>query len=272
MNKKDKTIQEHELHAYVDNQLDDERVKAVEKWLKNNPHDAQKVFDWQGQNIAINKYFDDEKYQQIPHQFDVKKLSQQNRRYQFQLAASVMMMLFTGLIGWFSHAYYQSESIQIAENYNFVSPAVSAYKVYSVDIKHPVEISADKEKHLVKWLSNRLGKPLSTPQLSSLGYQLVGGRLLAVKQGPAAQFMFENKAGKRITLFISNNPSLQTASFHFTEEQQVKSFYWVDKNLSYALSGDISRQELLALSHLVYQQLEDPLPVNQLDKKLLKEA
>ena len=84
--------------------------------------------------------------------------------------------------------------------------------------------------------------------------------------------MYENNTGKRITLFISNNDFLQATSFYFAEEKQVKSFYWVDKNLSYALSGDISRQKLLELSHLVYQQLDKSLPVNQPVEKLLKEV
>jgi anti-sigma factor RsiW len=40
------------------------------------------------------------------------------------------------------------------------------------------------------------------PQLSSQGYELVGGRLLPGGDGTAAQFVFHNPAGQRITLYL----------------------------------------------------------------------
>jgi anti-sigma factor RsiW len=35
----------------------------------------------------------------------------------------------------------------------------------------------------------------------------------------------------------------------------VPSFYWVDQGFGYALSGAVSREELMKLAQLVYQQL-----------------
>ena len=50
--------------------------------------------------------------------------------------------------------------------------------VYSPDVRRPVEVTADQEDQLVKWLSKRLGTPVSPPKLGALGYELIGGRLL----------------------------------------------------------------------------------------------
>ena len=270
MIKKTANIPEHELHAYVDNQLDAERIQAVEAWLRAHPEDAEKVAAWKSQNLAISEYFDKDEYNRITRNLDVRALSQQHQYAYFKAAASVLLLLFAGLLGWYSHDYLSTRQIQDNQVYSFVEPAIAAYKVYSVDVKHPVEVTADKEQHLVTWLSKRLGQPLSTPDLSSLGYQLVGGRLLAIDKGPAAQFMFEDKEGKRITLFISNNPAIQTTAFRFKQASGVNSFYWVDKNLSYALSGELPRDELLDISHLIYQQY-DTIPVTpRPDRSLIK--
>ena len=65
--------------------------------------------------------------------------------------------------------------------------------------------AADQEAHLVAWLSKRLGTQLKIPQLSGLGFNLVGGRLLPGDQGPVAQFMYQDAQGQRLTLYVRTN-------------------------------------------------------------------
>ena len=70
--------------------------------------------------------------------------------------------------------------------------AITAYRTYSVEVRHPVEVDAGQEVHLLQWLSKRLGRQLIVPDLTSAGFRLMGGRLLPAEDGPAAQFMYEN--------------------------------------------------------------------------------
>ena len=44
-------------------------------------------------------------------------------------------------------------------------------------------------------------------------------------------------------------------AFQFTREGPVPGFYWTDGGFGYALSGQLSRTDLLALASAVYQQL-----------------
>ena len=44
-------------------------------------------------------------------------------------------------------------------------------------------------------------------------------------------------------------------AFQFTREGPVPGFYWTDGGFGYALSGQLSRPDLLALATAVYQQL-----------------
>ncbi|HTP61002.1 MAG TPA: anti-sigma factor [Burkholderiales bacterium] len=165
------------------------------------------------------------------------------------------------LAGWQLHVRLASVPPQ-AEVPGFVKRAAIAHAVYTPEVRHPVEVGADQEQHLVAWLSKRLGAPLHAPKLDDIGYSLVGGRLLpgegiAGAPAPVAQFMYQNKLGTRITLYVrANASSSQETAFRYAAEGNVKVFYWIDRKLGYALSStDIGTDDLLKIANAVYQQL-----------------
>ncbi|MBO9514329.1 MAG: anti-sigma factor [Variovorax sp.] len=144
----------------------------------------------------------------------------------------------------------------------FVHAAALAYAVYAPEKRHPVEVGAAEQQHLVQWLSKRLDRPLRVPDLSPQGYALVGGRLLPGSEGARAQFMFEGSGGERLTLYIGSlSPAPGAArggetAFRFSDDGPVPSFYWVDRGFGYALTGPLSRDALLGLATAVHRQLE----------------
>jgi anti-sigma factor RsiW len=143
----------------------------------------------------------------------------------------------------------------------FVHAAAVAHAVYAPEKRHPVEVAAAEQQHLVQWLSRRLDRPLKVPDLSAEGYTLVGGRLLPGDQGARAQFMFEDGAGQRITLYLGALDDGAAAAhagesaFSFSAEGPVPSFYWVESGFGYALAGKLPRESLLRLATVVYRQL-----------------
>ena len=85
----------------------------------------------------------------------------------------------------------------------------------------------------------------------------MGGRLLPDQEGlPAAQFMYEDSSGRRLTLYVRKETGLNNTSFRFYERDGFGSFYWIDRPLAYALSGRVSRDELSGIANAVYAQLE----------------
>jgi anti-sigma factor RsiW len=161
-----------------------------------------------------------------------------------------------GIAGWQLNAV-RMDVAQKAEVPGFVRRAAVAHAVYSPEVRHPVEVGADQEEHLVAWLSKRLGAPLRAPHLDDAGYFLVGGRLLPGENGPVAHFMYQSKQGTRFTLYIrASAPGNQETAFRYAAEGNVKVFYWIDRKLGYALSsGDIATDDLLKVANKVYQQL-----------------
>lgn len=135
--------------------------------------------------------------------------------------------------------------------------AARAHAVYVSEVRHPVEVDASQQDHLVKWLSKRLGMDLKVPVLGDEGFELLGGRLLPGPSGPVAHFMYQDAAGKRLTLYVTRRASAEEpAAFRFAREGPVSVFYWIDDDCGYALSGDIDKAALARVATSVYHQLE----------------
>jgi len=172
-------------------------------------------------------------------------------------AGWVILGLCAGTIaGWQLHASRPASAPQ-AEVPGFVKRAAVAHATYSPEVRHPVEVGADQEQHLVAWLSKRLGAPVRAPKLEAVGYSLVGGRLLPGDNGPVAHFMYQTAQGRRITLYVRTEAAEnRETAFRFAAEGNVKVFYWIDRKLGYALSSaDLSRDDLLSVADAVYRQL-----------------
>ena len=87
---------------------------------------------------------------------------------------------------------------------------------------------------------------------------LVGGRLLPGDNGPVALFMYQNQNGRRLTLYVRTEATRnRETAFRYARENNVGVFYWIDREVGYALaSADLNKDELLKLANLVYKQLE----------------
>jgi anti-sigma factor RsiW len=175
-------------------------------------------------------------------------------------AAWVLLGLLVGLIaGWQLHEWRTPAALRAESSVPvFVQRAAIAHATYSPEVRHPVEVGADQESHLVAWLSKRVGAPLRAPHLESVGYSLVGGRLLPGENGsPVAHFMYQCKQGTRVTLYVrANAAGNRETAFMYSAEGPVKVFYWIDRRLGYAVSSaDIDKETLLKVAQAAYQQL-----------------
>jgi anti-sigma factor RsiW len=136
--------------------------------------------------------------------------------------------------------------------------AANAHLVYASEVRHPVEVDATQQEHLVKWLSKRLGIDLKVPVLAREGFELLGGRLLPGNEGPVAQFMYQDQSGKRLTLYVTRpHKGDALTAFRFAQEGPVSVFYWMDSECGYALSGELDRPALAKVATAVYRQLEN---------------
>jgi len=244
-------VTEADLHAYVDGVLPAARAAEVDAYLADRPEEAARLAAFREQIAALRREFDPVLDEPPPQRLRVPPLYW--TRPLLRYAAVVAWLTLGGVIGWQLHAYTAD---QRAEAISWPRRAAIAHVVYSPEVRHPVEVGADQEAHLVTWLSKRLGSPLKVPHLGELGYALVGGRLLPGDRGPVAQFMYQDGKGQRLTLYVRvNADDNRETAFRFAQEHGVGVFYWLDRKLGYALSGEVDKNELLRVATAVYRQL-----------------
>jgi anti-sigma factor RsiW len=244
-------VTETELHAYLDGLLPSGRKAEIEAYLAEHPEEAARIAAYRGQIEAMHRAFDPVLDEPVPATIALKRAPPS--RLVRRVAVVAVSFVAGGVAGWYLHAYDVDKRIDTTA---WARRAAIAHVVYSPEVRHPVEVPADQEAHLVRWLSKRLGTPVKVPYLGIQGYNLVGGRLLPGDRGPVAQFMYQDGKGQRLTLYVRVNPdeSRETA-FHFAQERGVGVFYWLDRKLGYALSGEIDKAELLRIATAVHLQL-----------------
>ena len=248
-------ITETELQAYVDARLAPERRLAVEAWLAARPDEAERLADYRRLAVALRSAYDPVAAEALPQRF----LFPRRRWRRHALAAGWLVagIAIGAVAGWQLHEARSARAPSGEVGAAMARRAAVAHATYSPEVRHPVEVGADQEAHLVAWLSKRLGAPVRAPKLEEVGYSLVGGRLLPGENGPVAHFMYQCSRGTRVTLYVrteaANN---RETAFRYAKEGNVSVFYWVDRKLGYALSSaDISKDDLFKVADAVYQQL-----------------
>jgi anti-sigma factor RsiW len=288
------------LHAYVDGELTPDEVADFEQSLSQDPEAMAEIAMLRAQKNAMHARYDS-LLSSTPRD-RVTRLYR--RRWSWPsgssrlagglaLAATLVAAAAVGLgAGWIARGQADQRSAAAGRGpavansgtsardvegrlQAFVQVASVSHAVFVPEVRHPVEVAAADEAHLVMWLSKRLNAPLVVPHLNESGWDLLGGRLLPAQSGPIAQFMYQDHEGRRMTLAVSKGvagkagpiapkPAVATgddvvpatAAFRIAEENGNTVFYWIDADYAYALTGKLSRNEMTDIASRVYRQLD----------------
>lgn len=287
-------VSEDELHAFVDGRLSPQQRMELDARLARDPDADVTAGNWAAQRDALKRLHAPLLTEPVPASLLAAAGHLGGARAEIArwqrwggIAAGVLLAF---VLGWTSRSLWPVPGAQLAANgaqtrpvaaQQFVHQAALAHLVYAPEVRHPVEVTAAQQEHLVQWLSKRVGRPLKVPNLSAEGFELVGGRLLPGEDGARAQFMFQDGGGQRVTLYLGAvggaapvPPAGATASTKQPAQQEpakpaqrsaetafrlvkepVPSFYWIDQGFGYALAGQVSNDTLLKLAEEVYRQL-----------------
>ena len=279
MNEQHTPISEEEIHAYVDGALAEHRRAELDRLLETDNALASRISDYFALNNMLHDRYDRVLIEPVPQRLMppepapapapvAKKswLSAANWPQFAGLAAALVVGIGIGVGGMTSQPARDmlltsagdmpARHVSASKEESFARQSAIAYVTYAPMVTRPVEVGADHEQELVKWLSSRLGTDVHAPILTRVGFSLMGGRLLPGEDGPIAQFMYHDANGERITLNVSHRKvSRDVTAFKLFQDGSVNVFYWVDGDFGYAVSGAIDRKVLLDVSHDVYEQL-----------------
>jgi anti-sigma factor RsiW len=230
-------VDETDLHALVDGELDPDHRRRVEDHLLLHPGDEALVEDWRRQNAALRAAFEPIALETPPLSLRTaatraaaqsqgpietgathwgrpsgtprpRRIEDLRVRQRRQAALISALLLVSGLalagLAAFVFAGGRSEAPRApaptAFSQGYVSRAGLTYATYTVDA-HPVEFDATRRDELADRLKTRVGFS-RIPDLSAQDLRLLGGRIVPGVSGPAGFLIYERADGGRVGLYF----------------------------------------------------------------------
>ncbi|WFU39038.1 anti-sigma factor [Bradyrhizobium sp. CB82] len=248
-------ITEDDLHAYVDHVLESERQEEVADYLREHPDVAKRVAAFTGQRELLRTALAPIAEEPLPPELNLSRIIENRARRPSIARWAMAAMLFLsigGLGGWAARG-----ALEVAPGglVALAQEATASYNVYAPDRVRPVEIRASDSTQLVQWVSDRLHRPVKVPDLTTSGYRLMGGRLVATPRGPAAMFMYDDDRGSRIVMLTRPMSSADhDAPMTPRSQGNVGGFAWADDGVGYSLVGQAAPESLRPIANEVRRQ------------------
>ncbi len=247
----ERPITDDDLHALADGRLPPERQAAVDAAVAGNADAAARVGFYRRLNAALHAGYDFKLSEPVPD-----RLAARPRRRSWQalarVAAAVALLAAGATGGWLAHDLVGGNERQAEA---LADLAAEAHVVYASQVSNPVEIPRSEKDRLLALLSKNLDRPVRVPDLSAIGYEFLGGRLLPSGRNMAGQFMYQNVAGNRVTLYFTPAVDQRDSAFRFIPVEGVSVYYWHNDDLAYALASEVPREQLKAICNEVYSKL-----------------
>lgn len=249
---------ERDIHLALDSELPVDERDAYAAWLDANPDMKARSLRLANDMAMIRQAVDGVLSEPVPDHLarmvadrGAVQAASSSTWWRAGAAAAILLVglaagYAAGSAGWRPD---DRQALAMADS------AIAAHDVYAAEKLHVVEVGADQKEHLLGWLSRRLGTTLVAPDLTAHGYQLIGGRLLPAAEKSAAQFMYQDHAGERISLYVARDSSNRETGFRFVQEGSTRALYWLDEGYGCAIAGTVPEETLTAIANTAYEQL-----------------
>lgn len=242
-------VSEAMLQGYVDGQLGADERAEVERYLAQNPAEAERVETYRRQRDAIRAAFETILREPVPAPI---RRSGALRPRILRAAAVLGWIVLGGLLGWMLRGHLQ-DTVPQAADAELIERARIAHAIYTAEPRRAVEVAASQEEDMIRWLSKRMNAAVRVPKLDQFGFEALGGRLLPGTEGPACQIMYQNAAGKRLTIYLARDPQKSPKPIRFSDKDAVRVVFWSDGTLAFAVSAELTTAELERIAAAVAQ-------------------
>ncbi|MBO6783315.1 MAG: anti-sigma factor [Alphaproteobacteria bacterium] len=255
-------ISDSELNALVDGELDPARQAEIEDWLADNSDAARRVARYRAQNAGLHALYDDILHEELPP--DILGAFETRRSgvpAWAAMAAAIALFVVGAAGGWTLRGIDADAGAQVAEAPPIDTQELMVRAAMAHVVSHEDELRSPApggSAAIGDYLADRMGKPVRVPSLDSFGYRLVGSRVLPDTDGPAAQFVFADETGKKVSLYVRGEQA-NGVDITYALADDLSMFYWNDSDRSYAMVTRIDdergREALLTAAKAVHGQL-----------------
>lgn len=252
----ERPISEDDLHAFVDGALDAAREAEVRSYLAAHPDAAGRVSDYAAQREALRQALAPIAEEPIPSALNLDRLQAERRQPQragSPIAAACAFLVLGTAGGWIARGLDLPTQAGVS---GLSQEAVDNFRVYAADRSYPVEFTAQDRGALSRWISERLQRQVAPPDLTSAGYRLMGGRLVATPHGPAGLFLYSRTDGSRLEVFVRPMRVDRNARMIERAYGPLGGVAWADDGLGYSLIGASPARNLHPLADEVRRQVQ----------------
>lgn len=243
---------EERLTAYLDGEMSPEERAAFEEQLEQDPALSERAASW-GQT-------DDLLQSLVPSPSDthMQGLLTANQtsepRWAKRHIAAALLTFIVGGAGGYGINLMTTPDPQILVVQATID-AADAHRLFTAEVRHAVEVRADETEHLQTWLTKRMGREMTVPQLEDHGFNFVGGRMLPFEGKAAAQYMYETAEGERLTLFMARTNDEAQTSFRFLEDQDLNTIRWQEGPWVFVVVAPVEKEKLSPIAAKMHETL-----------------
>ncbi|MEW9806695.1 anti-sigma factor family protein [Mesorhizobium marinum] len=249
---------ERDIHMALDGEMPQDERDDFAAWLDANPEMKSRSSRFEADRERLRASLSDVLAEPVPERLtalvagETPKATARAPRWRMAAAAALLLALGAGG-GYFAGAARLGMGSETAEDLS--EAAIAAHAVYAAEQRHAVEVGAGDRDHLLGWLSSRLGLTLVAPDLSSDGFELVGGRLLPAGHRSAAMLLYEDAKGSRLSIYVTPEGAAKSWGTYDEEQGDLRAIYWLDKGWGCAVVGTLAPEKLLELGRKAYRQM-----------------
>lgn len=259
------TIDERDLHAYVDGLLDDHRARKVEDYLKRHPEKAAEIGDYMEYNRLLRKIYEREADEPVPQRL----LSVLNRPVTniwpaiARSAAIVLLCAFSAGFGHMSASYNRvSDSRTTTKEegmvHNFLQQiAMNADAPFEAAPVKKLNINTPAHTDPLNWLTQKVALEMQAPNLTQAGYTLDSRRLVTRGKQEFVELKYVNSSRDAIRLYMKTRWEKDAPTIEFARNDGQSIAYWQEGPLVYALSGALDQNRAAQIAQLIRSAMTD---------------
>jgi anti-sigma factor RsiW len=246
-------ISDENLHAFIDGELPADRCAAVEAAIACDPHLGQRVALFRADKARIAETYGPLLDAPVPAQWIALIENPPRRRWPFaplQAIAAIAAALLV-LIG--GPMLYRQE---IAPHEEPIVEEALAARSDALPTQQAIAVNALAKSAVAnRAMQAALAMPVKAPDLSRMGYTLVGLRTYdRVSSGKAVELLYRHGGNRTFALYV-RKPS-GPPRFDQYKQGSLRVCIWQDDVIGTVMTGEMSAAEMQRLASLAYTGLE----------------
>ena len=240
-------IDDVDLHAYIDGELDAERRAAVAAGIDADPALAERVAAFRADKEMLRRIYGRAVETPMPAEWQrMIESAKVARPVSWRLVGSIAAAIVIGVIGTVA-----VQKLQPQKAGEIVSAALDA-RAGGVNGATPAESTADA-RHFADALSRTIALPVKVPDMRRLGYRLVGMHLYPRSGGGAAELLYRGADNQLFTLYVRRSDG--KTRFDQFERNGLRVCVWQDEEVGTVMAGNVSTAAMQRLASLAYTGL-----------------